>query len=100
LSPKKSDIFATPIITTKNSVKKGLSSSHLFISEVKTRLKIQKSWVSYVFCHRRVAHGGQLINLASPNICEEDKVCSSHHIKNKDAINMKDVIIAISHFLR
>jgi c(7)-type cytochrome triheme protein len=52
-----------------------------------------KAGVSCVFCHRRVAHGGQLINLASANICEQERVCSSCHIKNKDVINMKDIII-------
>lgn len=50
--------------------------------------------ISCVFCHRRVAHGGELINLASKNIFDGDRVCTDCHLKKKDQISMKDIILS------
>lgn len=53
-----------------------------------------KAGIHCSFCHRRVAHGGELINLASANICEGENVCSNCHIKNKETIQMRDIILS------
>lgn len=53
-----------------------------------------KAGINCVFCHRRVAHGGEFINLASANICEGEAVCSNCHIKNKETIQMKDIVLS------
>lgn len=50
--------------------------------------------INCVFCHRRVAHGGELINLASQNVFDGERVCSSCHMTNKEQIHMKDIILS------
>ncbi len=50
--------------------------------------------ISCIFCHRGVAHSGELISYVSKDANNLENVCTTCHLNNKDVISMRDIVLS------